>query len=313
MNTVLVTFFCLLPVIIAHGFDANVSNCPPEDAIKPCTCRSIRREISCSGLLNSDDLRKVFKNFAGGNYIELVIDSSTMQYIPHDIFEGVKLRVITVKNSTLVDLFNAPPTSPSAIIRIHIENSKLLRTSWNHLATLTYLSDLRIDDTSIRVLDETFGRSLPKGMKYISLRGTETRTIKAGAFHGIDNIISISVKNAGLSTLRRDMFPVPFYGYNLFFMENKLTTLPKGLFKEMPNLKNVDLRVNELTEVPEEAFDENASQLEHILLDVNPLNCDCALKWIVTNGPEVRSGTCESPVEMKEKRLSQLTADDFDC
>ncbi|XP_054712271.1 beta-scruin-like [Uloborus diversus] len=35
----------------------------------------------------------------------------------------------------------------------------------------------------------------------------------------------------------------------------------------MPNLEHVDLRVNEITEVPEEAFDESASQLEHILLD----------------------------------------------
>ncbi|XP_054724586.1 uncharacterized protein LOC129234588 [Uloborus diversus] len=88
-----------------------------------------------------------------------------MQYIPHDIFENVKLRMITVKNSTLVDLFNAPPTSPSLIIRLHIVNSKLMRTSWNHLTTLIHLYDLQIIDTRIRVLDETFGRSLPTGMK----------------------------------------------------------------------------------------------------------------------------------------------------
>ncbi|XP_054724588.1 slit homolog 1 protein-like [Uloborus diversus] len=312
MNVVFVTLFCLLPFIFAHPFDADDSVCPPENAISPCTCNPESRHVRCDALVSTTDLRNAFKNLAGGSYEELMIHSSTLQYIPHEI-QQVRFQRLYIRESTFVDLFDAPPTTLTSLEVIHIEKSKLLRKKWSHFTPLTSLRELRILDTSVRVLDEDLGKSLPKSLKSLTFRGTETRTIKPGAFHGLDNIEALEVKDAELINLRRDIFPTPFNVERLSFIENKLITLPKDLFTQMPKLKVVDLRVNGLIEVPEEAFGETASQLDILLLDVNPLKCDCTLEWLVKNGPEVRSGICESPVEMKGKRLSTLTTDDFEC
>lgn len=74
---------------------------------------------------------------------------------------------------------------------------------------------------------------------------------------------------------------------------NHLTTIPEGVFEKMTYLKNVRL-------------------------DVNPLHCDCSLKWLYTftkskRVPVLISAACQTPTQFYGKAFKALKATDFKC
>ncbi|GFT52984.1 hypothetical protein NPIL_616681 [Nephila pilipes] len=196
------------------------------------------------------------------------IKYSVLQYLPYDIFEKVHVQALYLKNVTLVQLFDKPPTFLEALDTLHIENTKVLRgIIWKLLEPLAHLRILNIYFNNIKTIGSDFSEHATKELKQLSFYETGTKSIKPGAFKDFINLDKLSIDHCKLTTLDRDMFPVPFNARYLYFNNNQLTSIPDDLFTNMPELQTIGLRSNNIAVLPESAFFGSLSKLEYFQLD----------------------------------------------
>ncbi|GBO05064.1 hypothetical protein AVEN_110987-1, partial [Araneus ventricosus] len=278
------------------------------------------------------------------------IEYSTLQYLPYDIFETVRVIELYLKNVTLTQLFDRPPQALDELRTLHIENSRVMRgIIWQILEPLKSLRILNVYYNSIKTLGSEFSNYATKDLEQLTFYGTETKTIKPGTFANFTKLDKIAVDACKLSTLTRDIFPTPFNGRVLYFKcsknchrgryycpsfgvgqkvekpsydrfhwhsrDNKLSTIPEGLFTQMPNLQTLGLRNNRIATLPKEAFESagSVSRITYLFLDDNPLKCDCLLVWLMDVKPEDLRGKCASPKKLQDRELKDLVRTDFNC
>ncbi|GBO35281.1 hypothetical protein AVEN_61496-1, partial [Araneus ventricosus] len=186
---------------------------------------------------------------------------------------------------------------------------------WQILEPLKSLRILNVYFNSIKTLGKDFTDYAPKELEQLALYGTETKSIKPGTFANFTKLDKIAVDAGKLTSLTRDIFPTPFKGRFLYFNDNKITTIPEGLFTQMPNLQTLSLRQNQIASLPEKAFDnkESVSRITYLMLTDNPLKCDCLLVWLMDHKPQVLEGKCVSPKKLEGKELKNLQRSDFNC
>ncbi|GFY77706.1 LRRCT domain-containing protein [Trichonephila inaurata madagascariensis] len=86
----------------------------------------------------------------------------------------------------------------------------------------------------------------------------------------------------------------------------------------MTQLLRVGLKNNKITNIPEKVFRGIYDNLLVLLLEGNPISCNCTFKWIVSGTEHINpdkyiTGICDSPQEMKGRELIDLVPYDFSC
>ncbi|GIY43020.1 hypothetical protein CDAR_177881 [Caerostris darwini] len=311
----IVVFFSILAATFHTAFSLTEKGCPDSKAIAPCSCDYDKlTHLFCDHLSDAETLRTVFKNSEGFLYNEVYVRYSTLKYLPQEMFKNVKVVALHLINITLAQVFEESPESVEDLKQLDIENTRALRgVIWEILEPLKNLRILSIYDNSIKTLGSEFSQYASKNLERFSLYFTETETIKPGVFADFPKLNEVAIFNGKLRTLTRDIFPTPWNGYSLFFSANQLTEIPKGLFSQMPNLQYLILSRNQLSVLPQDAFDGNFGGIKYLTLDNNPLKCDCSMKWIITDKPEMLRGKCEMPKDKQGKNLKDLVPEDFHC
>ncbi|GIX92996.1 LRRCT domain-containing protein [Caerostris extrusa] len=187
------------------------------------------------------------------------------------------------ENTTLVELFDETPESLQMIEVLHIENT------------------------------EVFSALVSKTLQQLTFFGTGTELVKPGVFGGYNKLNKVALDDCGITQLTRKIFPRPFNGRVLYFNYNKLTSIPDDLFADMPRLQTVGLRENQLSTIPAPAFEGSTSKLEFLMLEGNPIICDCRIMWLVRSKFSGVSGVCDSPRPLEGKEIKTLTARDMMC
>ncbi|GFY46913.1 hypothetical protein TNIN_200671 [Trichonephila inaurata madagascariensis] len=291
------------------------TGCPDAEDIEPCVCtNSPFTYLECKNIRDAEDLRNVFVKSERYRYKEVHIEYSSLQYLPYNIFESVKVIELYLKNVTLTQIFDRPPEALDELRKLHIEHTKVLRgIVWELLEPLKSLRILNIYYNSVRSLGRDFSKHITKDLEQLTFYATETRTIKSGTFAEFPKLDKLAVGACNLTKLNRDIFPVPFNGGVLYFNDNQLTKIPDDLFTQMPNLQTLGIRNNRIGTIKKEALDNDGARLTYLMLDGNPLKCDCDLVWLMHSKPEVLQGSCESPKKLHGKELKDLSASDFNC
>ncbi|GFY62203.1 hypothetical protein TNIN_135131 [Trichonephila inaurata madagascariensis] len=297
----------LITVTLASLNSSKKKGCPEPIDTRPCTCyNSPKTVLECQHIEESEILRNVFRNSSGYEYKEVHIKYSVLQYLPYDIFEKVHVYALYLKNVTLIQLFDKPPTFLQDVDTLHIESTKLLRgVIWKLLEPLTHLRVLNIYYNNIKSLGSDFSEHATKELQQLSFYETGTKTIKPGTFRDFVNLDKLAIDHCKITTLSRDMFPVPFNARYLYFNYNQLTSIPDNLFTNMPNLQTIGLRSNNIVVLPESAFF-GVTKLQFFQLDDNPITCDCRLAWLIRNKPSAVSGKCNMPSKFKGKDIKDI-------
>ncbi|GIY60724.1 uncharacterized protein CDAR_403371 [Caerostris darwini] len=214
----------------------------------------------------------------------------------------------------LCNIYHTICSKDAALDTLHIENSKFLRgVVWKILEPLTYLRILNIYFNKVKTLGDDFNAYTTKELQQITFYGTETTLIKPGTFLEFTKLSKIAMDNCKLTEITRDIFPVPFNVQILHFNQNKLTAIPDDLFSNMPNLQTVGLKYNQISVIPESSFEGSFSKLQFLLLEGNPMICDCRLAWLIKDKPEAVSGECHFPSKLKGKDIKDVESDYLKC
>ena len=96
--------------------------------------------------------------------------------------------------------------------------------------------------------------------------------------------------------------PRVFKGLNklriLSLHTNNMSSLPNGIFYELPNLREINLISNQLQTINKCAF-RDVRRLRKIVVQGNPIMCTCNMQWtMATMGPTV-VGMCDGPSQME--------------
>ncbi|GFU36549.1 hypothetical protein NPIL_180291 [Nephila pilipes] len=98
--------------------------CPPQEDIEPCTCQeSYYTDLRCSDINEVDVITKVFANSERSHFNKFTLKKSTLQYIPHSVFDNVEVKFLDFDEVTFVNTFDEIPKNPG------VETIKLAKVS----------------------------------------------------------------------------------------------------------------------------------------------------------------------------------------
>ncbi|GIY60718.1 hypothetical protein CDAR_403331 [Caerostris darwini] len=310
----IVVFFSILVVVFHTAFSQTEKRCPDSKVIAPCSCYYGKlTHLFCEHLSDAETLRTVFKNSEGFLYNEVYIQYSTLQYLPQEMFKNVQVVALYLKNTTLAQVFDESPGSVEVLKQLNIENTRALSKLMKFVVVVVGPAASHMQRDLVKTLGSEFSQYASKNLEHFSLYLTETETIKPGVFADFPKLNEVAIFYGKLRTLTRDIFPTPWNGNSLYFTANQLFEIPKGLFSQMPNLQYLTLSQNQLSVLPQDAFDGNFGGIKYLALENNPLKCDCLMKWLIIDKPEMLRGKCEMPKDKQGKNLKDLKPEDFHC
>ncbi|GFY18008.1 hypothetical protein TNCV_3385011 [Trichonephila clavipes] len=92
---------------------------------------------------------------------------------------------------------------------------------------------------------------------------------------------------------------------------NQIEFLPDDIFSDMPHLNEVVLSNNKISIVKEAPFTVALKILHLLILENNPINCNCDFAWITKIDHKNIRGRCQEPEFRKGKPLQDLDVKDF--
>ncbi|KAG8171712.1 hypothetical protein JTE90_014712, partial [Oedothorax gibbosus] len=96
---------CLAAVLVSAE-----TGCPYPEDVYPCTCvKGQLYELTCDHVDDPHVLLRVFENSRRYTFDVFNLKRSTLQYIPHQIFDDIKMFYFLMFNVTLRNLFDEVP------------------------------------------------------------------------------------------------------------------------------------------------------------------------------------------------------------
>ncbi|GFO50375.1 protein slit-like protein [Plakobranchus ocellatus] len=183
-------------------------------------------------------------------------------------------------------------------------------------------------------------KQIPESATEIRLEENHITKIPSRAFADLRKLKRIDLGNNHISYIAPDAFSGLYALNSLMLYGNKIADLPPGVFSGLKSLQLLMLNANKISCVRVDAFKDLSSlsllslydnkiqslangtftpltKIQTIHLGLNPLICDCNLKWLATylavRPVETTSVRCLSPKRVALTKIVQLQPDMFKC
>ncbi|KAG8182229.1 hypothetical protein JTE90_002660 [Oedothorax gibbosus] len=289
--------------------------CPYPEDVEPCTCTETGDYVSlgCRRVDDTEVLRRVFDNSRRYHFNEFVLRQSTLQYIPHEVFDDVRVKSLVLMNVTLRNMFDKAPTDPDLMHLSVLEVKILAGWDWKKLADFKNVEYLTIWDTLLKRLPADFRSNVSKKLRRLSLRNCNIKKLQDDVFADLTDVEKFDLGNNAIVDIKRTMFPRRTKVKMLNLIYNKISTVPSDMFSDMPFLVDVSLRGNMMAVLPEATFQPIISQLFYLNVEENPIKCDCLMAWVLEERRDRISGKCYAPKALRDKPFDRLTRRDIRC
>ncbi|XP_041038606.1 leucine-rich repeat LGI family member 2a [Carcharodon carcharias] len=156
----------------------------------------------------------------------------------------------------------------------------------------------------------------PNDITSLSLVNGSYREITEGSFLNLPFLQLLLLNSNSVTSINDDAFAgLPHLEY-LFIENNKIQSISKHAFRGLRGLIHLSLANSGIGSLPRDVFSDLDSLIE-LDLRGNELQCDCKTKWMTTwlktINATVTDVFCAGPPEQEGKKLTDLTASDFDC
>lgn len=298
-----------------------VVSCPSSEKLSPCYCISTdsSSQITCPDLQNEQTLMDaVYVLRTLSKFYSFTIKNGNFVFIPHDVFKGVKFQELEILSSSfmaLTDTDVALEGLEEDLTSLVIKDSITLNEwDWTVLKALKNLVRLHVD-VDLEIVSMNIKDISSSSIKDISFANNKITLVEDEAFAGFKQLLSLSLGNNLISEFKRTMMPNPaVLLWKLDLSQNQIQQLPPDLFENMPSLEFLNLNSNQILTLNEKTFEKVWQKLQRFDAMDNQLRCDCRLEWMThLKFPEHTSGVCDQPMQLRGKKLTELTSKDVWC
>ncbi|XP_077502891.1 toll-like receptor 2 type-2 [Amblyomma americanum] len=212
------------------------------------------------------------------NFIEDLEDS---------LFNMPALKELTLRNNRIKFIRDGTFRSNSYIKHLDLSGNDLNWVGIDSFERLFSLEVLLMTGTSVMSLNGSL-HELPK-LRHLFIHDNRLKKLRAADFKNSPQIVSIDAKR------------------------NNITDV-QGAFRKLDNLKSLSLRRNRLKSIHRASFPNKLDRLKTLVLDENPLFCDCQLSWLIETAPSLLwkgVPVCHGPDWNRGKQLYSLSADNL--
>ncbi|GFR27122.1 LRRCT domain-containing protein [Trichonephila clavata] len=296
------------------------NQCVSPALVKPCVCSSNGAEtfLTCNNVTKQTYFSDLIRNSKDYQFDYLLLKHSSVDYVPRQLLAEKSFTSVRIAKSNLSDLFDEGSVQVNNLESLIIE-TVILKNGyrWEQLRNIPNLKKLLVKNVNVPALDDKFVDNVSQNLEHLTLLRTNTSRLIDNTFTNMSHLTDIIIQESEVTELKRSMFANISLVRNFFFDGNRIEILPDNLFSDMPLLLRVGLKNNRITNISEKVFHGIYDHLLVLLLEGNPISCDCSFKWIVNgteHNPEIYiTGMCDSPKEIKGRELSDLVPYDFSC
>ncbi|KAG8195256.1 hypothetical protein JTE90_028407 [Oedothorax gibbosus] len=304
-----------LILCLAAALVSAERGCPYPEEIEPCTCKQHGEyvDIQCSNMYDTEELLRVFENARRYHFNKFTLMGSTLQYIPHEVFDDVEVKYMTMDNVTFRNTFDEVPSDPG-LKELFARRVKVLAGwDWEKLSGFKNLERLIMLDMPLKKLSADFSPNVSKKLKYLSFQWCSIRKLKDDEFADFADLEEFELSQDAIVDIKRTMFPRRTKLRSLAVEYNKISAIPNDLFSDMPNLEYVAFKGNMISVLPEATFQPVMPHLRYLDVRANPIKCDCLLVWVLQYRHLNLSGKCYKPKALYDKNFYELKPDDILC
>lgn len=299
--------------VVALFFRTLTAECPPANLIKPCNCVDMPFTlVECGGITDMQTLVSVFQRTADRKFHSFALHNSSVQFLPAAAISAKRFEQILLVNVTLTAMFDQRPDPSNNVSMITVMGSRFMRgIGWENFGNLKKLHTISIHGTEVKSLGKSFVDNVSPTVRRFHLYDSRVRKVQYNAFSHMRDLYDIQVQHAEIKSLRRSLFPNPSKIETFNFPDNQIDSLPDDLFTEMPKLNYIDLSGNKISTLTQAVFGNVYNKLEKLIMENNPVVCDCSLRWYMSRYKGTLVGNCAGPEDRKGRSFHDLTPKDF--
>lgn len=248
-----------------------------------------------------DDLpRNIFKSHE--SIRRLSLSHNSLKAIPFQVFSPIELlEELDLSYNNLFTLLDHFFKFNRNIEKLLLNNNNITKISSNALADLIVLQHLDLSHNSLQSISKGLFDPL-LDLQYLNLANNPLTNLASGTLRGLRNLRSLNLSGNKITqlsfgllhfspllnslTLDNTMIEV-LHNSELLGVANleilnirknkKLREIESYFFADTPILKELDIRGNDLTFLPESIV--NLTQLKRLNISDNPWGCDCRMFW----------------------------------
>lgn len=192
------------------------TSCPTQEALLPCVCESsdTSKYITCSNIDNDLKLSTAVNSLRGmKNIYSFTIEDSTLNYIPHDLFEGIELVELEFLSMSLMAFTDTDVAfiglENSLEILIVTECDFMNSWDWSLLKNMKKLVKLDIIGGDLMSIGDDVEEISNLHMKDISFDKNKISYIYDYAFSKFAELKFLSLRSNLIEEVKRSMLPNP--------------------------------------------------------------------------------------------------------
>ncbi|XP_054718427.1 immunoglobulin superfamily containing leucine-rich repeat protein-like [Uloborus diversus] len=303
------TLLCVLWSVLALAQGA----CPAREAISPCGCRGTKNGIllECRGPEETDRIVSVLKNLAGRTGYEVQIESLTTENLPETV---QKASAIRLRQCSLGRLIESQSPAWPRLTEVVFESMSIRDNPWSQLKRASSLRYLKVEAFPMPVIGSDF-QDVPSSVAYLELKQTDTAVLEPGSMAHLNGLVYLHMVDLPLKKFLRTALPEKMRQLHTFILGNtNIESLEATFFEGMPKLEVLMLNGNKFATMDNRLFTP-ITHLTHLLIESNPLVCQCALaKWIknlnLKNSVRILA-TCYDNITQESKEVINLSENEY--
>ncbi|XP_075706383.1 SLIT and NTRK-like protein 6 [Rhinoderma darwinii] len=226
--------------------------------------------------------------------------------------DGSLLMNCEEKDITTLSEIDAPP---SQYLEINLLNNGLYKLHVNEFSDFSHLISLHLGFNNIVEIEPGAFNDL-RMLKKLHINHNSLEILRENTFLGLENLEFLQSDNNFITTIEANTFSKLNRLKVLILNDNAINFLPANIFRFVP-LTHLDLRGNQLQNLPYVGFLEHIGRIIELQLDDNRWVCNCdllQLKIWLENMPRqstIGDVVCFSPADLKGVILRKLKKEMF--
>lgn len=278
-----------------------------------------------------------FRNLPNLKTLIVANNPALSELEPHALGGLNRLDYLSVGQNNLSEIDGYVFSQSTSIKVIDFIGNPIKRIKNNAFHGLKNVSDLilshHVNATPITVIEEDSFISTAF-VDRIFLESIPMKRVQTNAFRGLSFCKNLLLSFSGVEEIEANAFFHANHIEKLSLHRSRLKRIHANAFNEMRHVETIDLRENYISKLNKNVFEavvaarpsadhgggSSSGQLarpKRLLLEQNPLHCDCNLAWILNNThylsqislPEI----CAGPKGYDCLRLSELSIDSLAC